>query len=127
MLFILVGLGFITGGVFITRSSVRMSRAGERATAEVVGREWRGRDSEGGGAYHPVVAFRTADGRVVRTHTRIGGLASRPRIGTTVQVVYNPHVPEDAAIDSLLARGTMGGVVCMLVGVGLLVFGCSSL
>jgi regulator of protease activity HflC (stomatin/prohibitin superfamily) len=122
VLFIVVGLGFIAAGVFLARSSLRMSRTGERTTAEVVGRVWRGRGgADGGGGYHPVVRFRTADGRVVQTHTRVGGLASRARIGTRVKVIYNPRVPEDAVIDSPLARGTIGGVVFVLAGVWLIV------
>jgi Protein of unknown function (DUF3592) len=122
MLFVLVGLGFIAAGAFVTRSSVRMTRTGERASAEVVGRVFRGDSGpDGGGAYHPVVAFRTTTGRVVQTHTRVGGLASRPRIGAKVQVIYNPQAPEDVVIDSPLARGTMGGVVFVLAGIGLII------
>jgi hypothetical protein len=122
MLFILVGLGFIAGGIFAARRSLHRSRTGQRTTAEVVGRVWRGRTGpDGGGAYHPVVTFRTADGRAVQTHTRVGGLASRRRIGAKVQVIYDPRFPEDAVIDSLLERGTIAGVVCVLAGMWLIV------
>ena len=121
MLFIVVGLGFIAGGIFAARMSLQRSRTGQRTTAEVVGRVWRGEGGEDdAGAYHPVVMFRTADGRVVQTHTRVGGFASRPRNGAKVQVIYDPRFPQDAVIDTLLGRGTIAGIVFVLAGMWLI-------
>lgn len=62
--------------------------------------------------YAPVLAFRTVDGREVRTESSVASNPPVAEAGGQVRVAYDPRDPADAYVDT--ARGT--GVVAYVVG-----------
>src|SRR5262249_44613226 len=51
-----------------------------------------------GGAYYPVVKFRTATGEAHTLHSNTGSSSPSYRVGETVSVLYDPGNPFDARI-----------------------------
>jgi len=49
---------------------------------------------------YPVVEFRTAEGEVIRFQGSSGSNPPEYRVGDTVRVRYDPHIPQSAVIDS---------------------------
>ncbi len=49
---------------------------------------------------YPVVEFRTAEGEVIRFQGSSGSNPLEYRVGDTVRVRYDPHIPQSAVIDS---------------------------
>jgi hypothetical protein len=50
--------------------------------------------------FYPVVEFRTAEGEVIRFQGSSGSNPPEYRVGDTVRVRYDPHIPQSAVIDS---------------------------
>jgi hypothetical protein len=99
-------------------------KSGVRARGSVVGAERHtDRNSRGGRsiAYHPVVRFVTADGRLAEFTSAVG-YASRPDIGGTVPVRYRADDPEQGEIDRAI-MWVFPAVVALVFGLGLLVTG----
>ena len=76
-------------------------------------------DEDGNIVWHPVVEFTTASGERVQFQetSGFGFRALAPRVGQTVDVVYNPDTPEEAMLASWLTLwfpvvglGCLGGV-----------------
>jgi hypothetical protein len=92
-LFLLFGLGLL----------IREIRFGQSAHA-VAGTimEVRVRQNADGPTYHPVVEFRTLDGRVAQFEGL--SVSPAPEVGTPVSVLYNRSKPEQARINSFVQR-----------------------
>jgi hypothetical protein len=50
--------------------------------------------------FYPVVEFRTAEGEIIRFEGSSGSNPPMYRVGDTVRVRYDPHIPQSAVIDS---------------------------
>jgi Protein of unknown function (DUF3592) len=72
-------------------------------------------------AYHPVLQFRTREGRVVRATSRVGSYPAPAQIGERVKVAYDPRDPEVAEIVGL--ECTRRALLCVLVAAGGLLVG----
>ena len=122
-IFAAVGAVFLVIGVVRLRSQIAFRRRAVRCQGVVT--EYRERWSHGAGdssgqtLYHPVLQFRTADGREVLTESRIGTSWRSVRPGDQVTVTYDPREPQHA----YPGRGTLGLVLALVfVGFGV-VFG----
>jgi hypothetical protein len=74
-----------------------------------------------GASYHPVVQYRTGDGRLAEARSSFGTHRStRLQPGTPVTVFYDPAKPQRMAIDGY-AGGSM--VIFCLVGVAAIALG----
>jgi len=67
----------------------------ERATGTVTDLEHR-RDSDGGGAYYPVIRFVTATGDKVTFRSSVGSRPPSHDVGEAVAVLYDPADPHGA-------------------------------
>ncbi|QKG20256.1 DUF3592 domain-containing protein [Actinomadura verrucosospora] len=76
--------------------------------------------------YFPVLEFRTADGREIRTRTDVGGWFPR-REGREVAVLYDPEDPERARIDDFRGRGYFDELFFAVGGAAFTVIGLSAL
>jgi Protein of unknown function (DUF2510)/Protein of unknown function (DUF3592) len=117
----IVGVLFVVHERMTHRRVARLGRVGRRASAVVVDYEYR-RDLDGDPVPYPLVRFQTPDGRVVTAETDFGG-SLVPSIGDQVAVLYDPHRPEEAHLDSQLADRLIiliGRIGRGLIGVGAL-------
>lgn len=122
--FLVVGLGLLTGGFFLWHSHADFVARATRADGVVTDQAYR-TSSKGGGTYAPVVEFTTDDGSVVRMTGSTGSSSPSYARGEHVRVLYDRANPERAQIDSFMENwiGPMilGGIglVFSLVGGGL--------
>ncbi|MER5393645.1 DUF3592 domain-containing protein [Saccharopolyspora sp. NPDC002686] len=120
---ILGGLVFVLAGGWAAYQGWRLNRTGERVPGTVVDLHWR--HSTGSHRNrricYPVVEFWTAEGRLVRAKTRVGG-SSSPEKGAQVQVLYDPAKPEEVVIDTASGRANWLPLVAVVVGLGLIVW-----
>lgn len=123
VVFSVAGLLFLYFGVVTLRNDRRRVRNGQLADAEVVGMRESLRHERRGGLHHPVVRFRTADGREVEKATAIGGKPSAPRPGDRVRVIYQPGAGGDVVIDSFKGRGLHSVSVLSALGLATLAVG----
>lgn len=124
---VIITVGAFLLAVFALTAVVRLAglrRRAVRAPGTVVDLCKRTSGSSYPGApttsYAPVLAFRTRDGREVRT---VSGMASKPlevEVGQQVRVAYDPSDPTVAYVDT--ARGSGLVAYAFAVALALLVF-----
>jgi hypothetical protein len=95
-----VGVAFVVHARLTDRKVERLRRFGHRTSAVVVDYEYR-RAQDGDPVPYPLVRFQTPDGRPVTARTDFGG-SFVPAVGDRVAVLFDPHRPEEAHIDSRL-------------------------
>ncbi|MEH2587088.1 DUF3592 domain-containing protein [Bradyrhizobium sp. AZCC 1721] len=114
-LLLLLGAGF---SVWSTKTWIARAIETSGSVIEMV----RLRDSEDKGyLFAPVVRFQTRDGRTIEFQS---GLRSNPpayRTGQTVSVLYDPDVPESAAIRGVFSLWLMPIIVAFIGAVFLIV------
>lgn len=123
------GLILAVAGTNELRKHAGFRKRARRARALVVGMH-QSVGGRGGAApqyrYHPVLAFRTAEGREVQARTNLGTNPPTAREGQRVTVVYDPHDPENVEITGKGKIGLAVTLVLTLFGFALLaVFGFS--
>ena len=97
LVFLVVGVVFLVLGLRGLRSQLAFRRRALRCRGVVT--DFRTAWSSGDGAgrlYYPVLAFRTAEGRDVRTESRIGRSWRGYRPGQEVTITYDPRDPRHA-------------------------------
>ena len=118
-IFAAVGSVFLVIGIVLLRSQLAFQRRAVRGRGVVTDNRvgWsRDGNRSGQRLYYPVMRFRTADGRDVRTESRIGTSWRSFDPGDEVMVTYDPREPHHA----YPGRGTQGMVlalVCLGFGV----------
>lgn len=124
ILFLLIGLGLLTGGFFMWRSKADFVAHALHADGTVTGLDYQ-RSSKGSGTYHPLVQFTAQDGNIVNFTSDSGSRPAAYSRGDHLPVLYAAANPEDAVIDSFidLWLGTLIfaglGLVFTLIGGGL--------
>ena len=98
---VVVGIAFFIIERSTRREVTRLRRVGRRTSAVVVDYAYR-RDLDGDPVPYPLVRFQTPDGRLVTATTDLGG-SLVPAVGDQVDVLYDPHRPEQAHLDSELS------------------------
>jgi Protein of unknown function (DUF3592) len=122
--FLIVGLGMLTGGFFIWRAHADFAAHAVSADGEVTDLAYRS-SSKSGGTYSPVVQFTTPDGKIVHMTGSTGSSSPSYARGDHVRVLYDRANPERAQIDSFMEQwfGTLilggMGLVFSLVGGGI--------
>lgn len=127
-LLIAAGIWMLRTGRRGQQAAVEFVRTGVRTRATVV--ELRTRTIHQGDAgvssnrpyVHPVVEFRTPDGRTVRAESMTGSTSTPARVGESIDVVHDRDRPERVALASGLgAPGTtgafqvaVGSVMCLI-------------
>lgn len=124
MLVYFVGLMFVLGGGYGIHRDRRLNRTGERVPGTVVGLRWRSSSGpDGGRACHPVLAFRTLDGRDIQAETRVGSSRVIAHPGEQVPVIYDPRNPARAEINTRAGRAAWLPVIFTMAGVALICYG----
>lgn len=124
-IFLLAGVGMLTGGFFVWHSSADFAAHAVSAEGTVTDLAFS-RSSKGSGTYRPVVQFTTADGAIVHMTGATGSSPPAYARGDHVRVLYDKANPEHARLDSFaenwLAPLILGGLgsVFTLVGGGVL-------
>lgn len=114
------GLAFVVAGGAGIYQDRRLNRTGVRVSGTVVDVRWKPAGKDGGQIPNPVVEFRTAGGRVVRTTTRTAGGRLNLAVGTHVPLVHLPNDPEHVNIDTRSGRASWLPVLVLMIGLGLI-------
>ena len=115
ILFVLVGLAVLIGGVVTAIKQTRNAARGTAATGTVVDLVQRVFNPGSAGVYCSVVQFTTALGQPVRLESGFGTMPASHRIGQSIAVRYDPADPQKAEVDSVTSRWLVPG--CM-IGMG---------
>jgi hypothetical protein len=114
-LFGAIGLVLLAVATFVHARERRFIRSAARATGTVVDLS-RGRGSEGGSVYYPVIAFRTAAGDSVTFVSNAGSNPPSREVGERVEVLYDPAQPRTAYTSGFFTLH-IGSFVFTLLGV----------
>jgi hypothetical protein len=120
LLFVLIGIAVLIGGVV---GAVRQSRESAQrvaATGTVVDVVQRVVNPGSAGIYCPIVDFTTAAGQPVRFQSEFGTMPASHEVGQSIAVRYDPNNPQKAEVDSATSRWLVPG--CM-IGMGVLFLG----
>lgn len=125
MLLFVVGLSFAVAGGYGVHLNRRLNRIGERVTGVVVGLRQKAAGTEDGTAWHPVLAFRTLDGRDIQAVAGVGNGSSRfvAQPGEQVPVIYDPRNPARAEINTRAGRAGWLPILFIIMGVALICYG----
>lgn len=126
MLLFVVGLIFVVGGGYGIHQNRRLNRIGERVPGTVVGLRWRMSSSDAGRVCHPVLAFRTLDGRDIQAETGVGSSRVIAQPGEQVPVIYDPRNPVKAEINTRAGRAAWLPVIITMAGVATICYGLFS-
>jgi uncharacterized protein DUF3592 len=122
LLFVLIGLAILIGGVVSAVKQSRESARRVRATGTVVDLVKRVLNPGSGGVYCPVVEFTPSTGQAVRFESEFGTMPATHQVGQTVAVRYEVADPQKAEVDSATSRWLVPG--CMIgMGLAFLVLG----
>ncbi len=121
--FVIIPLIFITiGGVFLFFSISRLSN--QSTTTGVIVDVDRSTDSDGDTSYRPVIEFVADDGRTYTFTGRIGS-SSRPDVGNSIEVLFDPADPQGATEKTFsnlwlfpIAFGGFGLIVLLFLAIG---------
>ena len=133
VLFVLIGIAVLIGGIVGAVKQVRKSGRGVEATGTVVDLVKRIFNPGGAGVYCPVVDFTTASGQTVRFESQFGTMPASHRVGQSIPVRYDPAEPQKAEVDSATANWfvpgcTIGmGLMFLLMGLVFVVIGIAVL
>ncbi|HET8941257.1 MAG TPA: DUF3592 domain-containing protein [Rudaea sp.] len=116
IIFLVIGLGLLTGGFFLWRSKTNFIAHALHADGTVTDLDYQ-RGSKGSGTYHPVVQFTAQDGKIIHFTSSTGSKPAAYSRGDRLRVFYDAANPEDASIDSF-ASNWLGTLI--LGGMGLL-------
>ena len=119
ILFVLIGLAVLIGGVVTAIKQTRKVARGVTATGTVVDLVQRVFNPGSAGVYCPVVQFTTALGQSVRLESGFGTMPASHRVGQSIAVRYDPADPQKAEVDSVTSRWLAPG--CM-IGMGIMFF-----
>jgi hypothetical protein len=122
LLFVLIGVAVLIGGVVAAVKQGRKSARGVAATGTVVDLVKRVFNPGSAGVYCPVVDFATATGQRVRFESQFGTMPASHRVGQSVAVRYDPADPQKAEVDSVTANWFVPGCT-IAMGLGFLVMG----
>ncbi|WP_181449003.1 DUF3592 domain-containing protein [Nonomuraea aridisoli] len=114
LIFVLVGGGTAIG-------SRRFRRRAHRAQGLVVG--LKPSSPHDGTAYYAIIRFTTRQGVHVEARTHVASNPPPARPGRQVRVLYDPDAPTLIRIDNLMGRGTLLGLICVVVGIATLFVG----
>jgi hypothetical protein len=120
LLFVLIGIAVLIGGVV---GAVKQSRESARrvaATGIVVDLVTRVVNPGSAGIYCPTVDFTTLEGQSLRFQSEFGTMPASHRVGQSIAVRYDPNNPQTAEVDSATSRWLVPG--CM-IGMGVLFLG----
>ena len=117
VLFVLIGLAVLIGGVVTAIKQTRKVARGVTATGTVVDLVQRVFNPGSAGVYCPVVQFTTALGQPVRFESGFGTMPASHRVGQSIAVRYDPADPQKAEVDSATSRWLVPG--CM-IGMGIM-------
>ena len=127
ILFVLIGVAVLIGGVVTAIKQSRKAARGTAATGTVVDLVQRVFNPGSAGVYCPVVQFTTALGQPVRFESGFGTMPASHRVGQSIAVRYDPADPQKAEADSVtsrwLAQGCMIGMGIMFLAMGVVFVG----
>lgn len=123
LLFLLIGLGVLIGGIVTTVRQSRRSAGRAATTGKVVGLVKRVFTPGSAGLYCPVVEFITQSGETVRFESDFGTMPASHSVGQSIPIRYDPADPQKAEIDSATSHWLVPG--CM-IGMGLGFLGLGS-
>jgi hypothetical protein len=109
VLFVLIGIAVLIGGIVAAVKQVRKSGRGVEATGTVVDLVKRVFNPGSAGVYCPVVEFTTASGQPLRFESQFGSLPASHRVGQSIPVRYDPTDPQKAEVDSATANWFVPG------------------
>ncbi|MGA9335355.1 MAG: DUF3592 domain-containing protein [Rudaea sp.] len=124
IIFLVVGLGMLTGGFFLWRSQANFVAHALHADGTVTDLDYQ-RGSKGKGTYHPVVEFSAQGGKIIHFTSSTGSNPASYSRGDHLRVLYDGANPEHASIDSFMSNwfGTLMlgglGLVFALIGGGI--------
>jgi hypothetical protein len=116
--FALIGFVMLLVTSYTWSGERRFVREAARATGTVTDFDYS-RDSDGGGSYHPIVAFTTEAGERVSFRSRAGRNPPAFAVGETVPVLYaraNPQAARTATFFGLYGGSFVTGLLAVIFG-----------
>jgi hypothetical protein len=123
LLLVFIGLVLAAAGGYGVRQDRRLTRTGQRVPGTVVSLAWKQSIDSEALACHPVLAFRTLDGREIQTATGVGSSRVIAQPGEQVRVIYDPYNPPRAEIDTWAGRASWLPWLSTVVGLAVLGYG----
>lgn len=122
VVFTVVGIGALVGGIFWGMRTKAFIATAERAQGRVI--ELVAKQDDDGTSYSPKVQFTAKDGATIEFTSSISSRPPSHQEGDVVGVLYQPDAPRNAKIDEFmelwfgpLIVGGVFGVVFSLVGI----------
>lgn len=127
-IFLAVGLLCAGLAVYAIHDTQSFLARAVTARGEVTGLEYRRGTSNSGGAYSPIVKYKTATGEEHTFHSNVGSSPPSYHVGEAVNVLYDPANPAAARIHGFFSlwlvaiiSGILGCVFSLIGGCGLIV------
>jgi len=126
IIFSLFGLGATTAGILLYRSVYLKLRNWTTAPGTIIG--YQENHYRNPPSYTPQIQFTSPSGRLITFYSAVGSNRKPYRVGDSVNVIYPPNRPDEAALKSftnlclLPTFALFFGVVFTTLGLGL-VFG----
>jgi len=111
--FAVLGLAMLIGCGALVKSNQDFLATAQSAEGRVIDLVYQ--SSGEGGAFYPMVRFRSADGREVTFRSRVGRNPASYAVGDPVMVLYDPQNPSDAMVESFF-RLWFGPLMLSIVG-----------
>jgi len=121
-IFAVVGMGLLIGGAFAfqhTRRFLATAITAQGVVKENVPHQEHDKNNNIKWVYYPRISFRTSDGQELSFMSDAGSNPPSYRVNDRVAVVYDPHQPEHADVNSFMALwflptllGGMGVLFC---------------
>ncbi|WP_169944501.1 DUF3592 domain-containing protein [Microbispora sp. H11081] len=119
-----IGVVLTLTGVGGMISARNFQRRGQRTQGQVVRlRQGRRTRTSGIVLHYPIVRFTTAHGREVEAETPFGSYPPPALRGALVPLLYDPARPTRVRIDDAVGRGTVRGLIWLMVGIVVLAIG----
>ncbi len=109
----LISIGCLIGGIRALVLLRRRRETSTSATGIVVGLQKQVINPGTSGIYCPTVEFTTASGETVQFQSSFGSMPASHKVGQAVKVLYDPHKPDAAEIDSGLSNWFVPG--CLMI------------
>ncbi|WP_428667886.1 DUF3592 domain-containing protein [Runella sp.] len=114
IIFSVVGIAITAGGWYAYQSQKKFVAIAQKTSGVVTALEYS-RSRKGGGSYYPIVEFQTPEGRTFSFRSDVGSNPAPYDRGEQVEVLYNPHDPNEA---KLTGFWNLWGLAAIFAGLG---------
>lgn len=101
IILVAISLVFLYVGLMLLEKGKRFKAKGKKGIATVIKNNYRNIDNDSRGIYYPVVQLITQNNQTIIQQLNFGSNPAK-KVGSTVQLLYNPDNPQEVQINSEL-------------------------